>query len=294
MKRTQIQGLVLSHINRAIALVATSGLMTLVACSSSAKTVGAAQAQNTQSQPAAAQPVAGNGIQPATPLLKPVSAVSHKSPVQHAASREALSRDAMNTFKDDDFGISLDYPWQYGFKSGHKLRLKGEEVQTGFVAGEASGEAAKGRGVNLATIDIPAGYYDKTDFERAFMNVNVNRKLTPEQCGQFAGSSDNNAKLTPAKVKIGDQEYTMTVQKSDNSTLRTYHTYQGGACYEFVLGLETNNNDSSDAGEQIKPVSAKQVFARLEKIMETVTFEADPEASAVAAAPAATELPQKP
>lgn len=280
MKRTQISGLVLSHINRAIALVATSGLMTLVACSSSSKTISAAQAQNTQ--PAASQAAASpQAAASEAPLLKPVSAVSHKSPVQHTASREALSRDAMNTFKDDDFGISLEYPWQYGFKGGHKLRLKGEEVQTGFVAAG---------GVNLATIDIPAGYYDKTDFERAFINVNVNRKLTQEQCGQFADAD----KLTPAKTQVGDQEYTMIERSADNSITRTYHSQQNGSCYEFVLGLETNNNDSDDSGGQIKPVSQKQVFARLEKIMETVTFEADPEASAVAAAPAATELPQKP
>ena len=287
MKRTQIstqiKSVVLSHINRAIALVATSGLMALVACSSSSKTVSAAQAQNTQpeaSQAAASQPAGSSE----TPLLKPVSAVSHKtgSAVQHSASsREALSRDPLSTFKDDDFGISLEYPWQYGFKSGHKLRLKGEEIQTGFVAAG---------GVNLATIDIPAGYYDKTDFERAFMNVNVNRKLTSEQCSQFA----NAEKLAPAKTKVGEQEFMMIERSGDNSITRAYHQYEGGACYEFVLGLETNNDDSDDAGGQIKPVSPKQVFARLENILATVDIKADQDGPAVAAAPAATELPQKP
>jgi hypothetical protein len=172
--------------------------------------------------------------------------------------------------------------------------------------------------------------------------VNVNRKLTSDQCSQFASGNEarsanavqndmtktsqpqaDSSKATgssaqssddpitrssdPKQVKIGDQDYLMLEQRSDNSTLRTYHTYQSGACYEFVLGLKTNDGSdqaaSADANgsdaktAQIKPVSEKQVFSRLEKILATVSIspDADQNGSAVAAAPATSEVPpQKP
>ena len=146
--------------------------------------------------------------------------------------------------------------------------------------------------MNLATIDIPAGYYEKTDFDRAFLSVNVNRKLTSDQCSQFAGDNASDSKAAPAKVKVGDVDYVMIERSDDDSTTRTYHTYQNGACYEFVLGLQTN--DSDNGNQQIKPVSQKQVFARLEKILATVDIQPDQDGTAVAAAPATSNVPQKP
>jgi hypothetical protein len=280
MKRTQIPtqigSLVLSHINRAIALVATSGLMTLVACSSSPRTGGNTSSSNSNGVPVA-QPVAtAQPVAPQIAKLTNVSAKASSSPVQHTIHREPLS-----TFRDSDFGVSIEYPWQYGFKGGHKLRSQGEEVMTGFVGAG---------GVNLATIDVPAGYYQNTDFARAYLSMNVNRKLTSEQCSQFAGSESGSDKLVPLTTKVGDQEYAMVEQKSDNSTLRAYHTYQGGACYGFILGLNTRDSDSGDANnaQQIKPVSQKLVFARLENIMATVQFEPDQDGAAVAGAPVAS------
>jgi len=273
MKCTQIREFVSTKINFAIAAMAASGLMTLVACSSAGK---AAQApnragENTASQAAPAQQPETQSA--AMPLLKPVSAVSHT--VAH--------RGPLATFRDSDFGISMQYPWQYGFKGGHKLRVKGEETVNGFVAAG---------GVNLATIEIPAGYYEKTDFERAFLTVNVNRKLTAEQCSQFQAAEA----LTPVKTKIADADAMMIEQTGDNSVTRTYHTSQNGACYEFVLGFETKDGDGSDQGEaeQVKPVSQKQVFARLEKMLETVQIDEAQDGTAVASAPAGADVPPQP
>jgi hypothetical protein len=299
MTRTQFQTYLVNNINRAITVVAASSLLVLLACSSS----GRAASEPSKSAPAAAQQPMQTQAQPLAAKLESVSSKS-ASPVVHRAS--------VGTLRNDDFGITLEYPWQYGFKSGHKLRLQGEQVETSFVAPG---------GINLGVIEIPAGYYEKTDFERAFLSANVNRKLTSDQCSQFADMSDggqNGSQVTtegnktadsstadasstakPAiasqKVKVGDQEYLMVEQKSDNSTLRTYHSYQNGVCYEFVLGLKTNDNDGSDS-DQIKPVSPKQVFARLEKILATADFAPDAEnGAAVAAAPATGDVPpQKP
>jgi hypothetical protein len=336
MTRTEFQTYLVNHINRAITAVAASGLLVLIACSSS----GRAASEQKPATVVAQQPAQ---TQPAATKLEPVAAGPAKSasPVVHRA--------AVGTLRNDDFGLALEYPWQYGFKSGHKLRLQGEQVETGFVAPG---------GVNLGVIEIPAGYYENTDFERAFLSANVNRKLTSDQCSHFASgitavsaskadaSGDDVAakgagtsipqsgtsaipQSAAKQVKVADQDYLMLEQRSDNSTVRTYHTYQSGVCYEFVLGLKTNDSDSSEvasadangesqagsnatakndrtgennvSGEKdakpIKPVSQKQVFARLEKILATVDIAPDADqngAAVAAAAPSTTEVPQKP
>lgn len=198
-------------------------------------------------------------ITPAAPAA-PVG-LKAPTPAHDATHRAELAR-----FHNDDFGISLQYPWQYGFKGGHKLRLDGEEIQTSFVVPDG----AKTAGVNLATIDIPAGYYDKTDFERAFLAVNVSSKLSQDECSQFAGLDSDDASK-PTSTKLGDMEAVMLEQVDDDSTVRTYHTYQNGSCYEFILTLQTN--DGADQNQQTKPVSRKQVFARLENMLATIEIE---------------------
>ncbi|MBV8205176.1 MAG: hypothetical protein JO041_00145 [Acidobacteria bacterium] len=186
----------------------------------------------------------------------------------------------MATLHDDDFGISLQYPWQYGFKSGHKLRSSGEPVETGFVAPG---------GVNLGTIEVPAGYYTGTDFKRAFLSANVNGKLASDQCSQFS-AGQNNESPVPAKMQIGNREFLMQETKADDSIRRTYHTYQSGVCYEFVLGLDTADSNSD---QRIKPAPVKRVFARLENILATVDI-ADQDGTAEASAATGNPVPQKP
>jgi hypothetical protein len=285
MNRKQIK-------NSTIALIASAGVLAVTtACSSSGR---ASSANNTKS----ATPLAALS-QPATATIENVSAPA-------ALVHSVTHRAALATMRNDDFGIALEYPWQYGFKSGHKLRTQGEQVETSFVAPG---------GANLGTINIPAGYYENTDFERAFVEVNVNRKLTQDQCSQFAGnaegtdSDDDNSDgnnladasvqpdVQPVKTEVGNQEYLMLERTTDNSTQRTYHAYQNGACYEFVLSLKTNDADASDNGQALKPVSRKQVFSRLEKVLASVEIAPDAEqnAPALASAPAAGDVPpQKP
>jgi len=48
---------------------------------------------------------------------------------------------------------------------------------------------------------------------------------------------------------------------------RYYHSYENGACYEYVLGLGTEGF-ATEGG--IEHINRDQVFAKLEKIMATV------------------------
>jgi hypothetical protein len=48
---------------------------------------------------------------------------------------------------------------------------------------------------------------------------------------------------------------------------RYYHSFENGACYEYILGLGTAGYGTRDG---IKPVNRDVLFARLEKILATV------------------------
>ncbi len=267
-------------VGAAAALLIIGAIVAANGCSSSEQTVSASSKAATV---AASQPAAKADAASAAKLEAGGAAV--------LARRETIvHRSAMTSWSNPDFGIALEYPWQYGFKNGHKLRAEGESVSTSFVA---SG------GVNLGTIDVPAGYYTGTDFQRAFLSVNVSRKLTAEQCSEFAVSDAAGATaVEPAKLKVGELEYLAIDQVAEKSKLRTYHTFQSGGCYEFVLGLVTRDDDDGNAngdGQVIKPAPVKHVFARLEKVLATVDIAQEAaETAKASAAPTSDQPPQKP
>ena len=101
-------------------------------------------------------------------------------------------------------------------------------------------------GVPVATVALPANSYPGTDFASAFFNVSVNRSVSEEECAHFAFVDTRNADGEPIdaeKVKIGaaDMEMTSTFSASAAKQAETeyYHSYENGACYEYVLGLGT-------------------------------------------------------
>jgi hypothetical protein len=51
-----------------------------------------------------------------------------------------------------------------------------------------------------------------------------------------------------------------------------YHAFNNGACYEFALGIATNDEGNVNL-EEITPVDRQVVFARLEKILGTVKLQ---------------------
>jgi hypothetical protein len=131
-------------------------------------------------------------------------------------------------------------------------------------------------GITIATVTVPAKSYPGTDFATAFFTVNVNRGLTAEQCSQFAfvdkreasGQPDN-----PEKVKVGAKDMAVITDFSANALQQAetkyYHSYENGACYEYVLGL----GSAGFGSEGVDPVDRAQIFQKLEKIMATVTVQ---------------------
>jgi hypothetical protein len=60
---------------------------------------------------------------------------------------------------------------------------------------------------------------------------------------------------------------------SQQSETQYYHSYNNGACYEYVLGLGTEGF-ATEGG--IKHVDRNEVFGKLEKILTSVTVKANP------------------
>ena len=101
-------------------------------------------------------------------------------------------------------------------------------------------------GVAVATVALPSGSYPGTDFASAFFNVNVNRSVSEQECAHFAFVDTRNADGEPVdaeKVKIGSTDMEMTSDFSASAIKQVetqyYHSYENGACYEYILGLGT-------------------------------------------------------
>ena len=129
-------------------------------------------------------------------------------------------------------------------------------------------------GVTVATVALPGGSYPGTDFASAFFNVNINRKVSEQECARFAFVDTRNADGEPVdaeKVKVNSTDMEMTSDFSGSAVMQAetqyYHSYENGTCYEYVLGLGTAGYGTKDG---VEPVNRDQVFAKLEKILATV------------------------
>jgi hypothetical protein len=172
------------------------------------------------------------------------------------------------TYSDANSGVSFLYPRKFALTSGDKAQpqLAGlGDVPMNFV---------EPGGVAVATVALPGGSYPGTDFASAFFNVNVNRSVSEQECAHFAVVDSHNVNGTPVdaeKVKIGstDMEKTSNFSGSVIAQAETqyYHSYEDGACYEYVLGLGTEGF-ATEGG--IEHVNRDIVFAKLEKILATV------------------------
>ena len=135
-------------------------------------------------------------------------------------------------------------------------------------------------GLWVASVELPADSYPKTDFGLAFFSVTVNNTISASECGQFAYPAPIAPGIPqgpPETVKLGENEFleeqTFEGMMMRQASARHYHVYANGACYEFILGLGTGGYGAVDG---ITQVDAGAVFERLEEILSTVEIhEAD-------------------
>jgi hypothetical protein len=220
----------------------------------------------------AAKPALVGVSSPAPTSAAPATASVPASEVDAAATlpikKTARKRPANVTYSDSNSGVSFLYPRKFALATGEKARPELAaigDVPMNFV--QAGGSA-------VATVTLPDSLYPGTDFEAAFFNVNVNHKVSEEECQHFAFVDSSNADgeaIDAGKVKVGPTEMEMTSDFSANimkqAETQYYHDYENGACYEYVLGLGTAGF-ATEGG--LEHVNRDAVFAKLEKILATV------------------------
>ncbi len=196
-----------------------------------------------------------------TPTAAAVPAPTKKTPKK---------RPANVTYSDANSGVSFLYPRKFALASGDKAQPQLAAVSMN----EAPMNFVQPGGVAVATVALPGDSYPGTDFASAFFNVNVNRSVSEPECAHFAFVDTRNADGEPVdaeKVKVGSTDMEMTSDFSANAIKQAetqyYHSYENGACYEYVLGLGTEGF-ATEGG--IKHVNRDEVFAKLEKILATV------------------------
>jgi hypothetical protein len=222
-----------------------------------------------QSSKPALAAVSSPASTPATPAVTAPPATSPTAAALPApAKKTPKKRPANVTYSDPNSGVSFLYPRKFALTSGDKAlpQLAGVgDVPMNFV---------QSGGVAVATVALPDRSYPGTDFASAFFNVNVNRSVSEQECAHFAFVDTSNADGEPVdaeKVNIGSTEMEMTSNVSASATAQAeaqyYHSYENGACYEYVLGLGTEGFATEGGVEHVK---RDEVFAKLEKILATV------------------------
>ena len=212
---------------------------------------------------------------PASSSATPATAVTGATTPTTAASpaptkKTPKKRPANVTYSDANSGISFLYPRKFALTSGDKAQPQLAAVSMN----EAPMNFVQPGGVAVATVALPVGSYPGTDFASAFFNVNVNRSVSQQECEHFAFVDTRNADGEPVdaeRVKIGSTDMEMTSDFSANAIKQAetqyYHSYENGACYEYVLGLGTEGFATEGA---IEHVNRDEVFAKLEKILASV------------------------
>lgn len=126
----------------------------------------------------------------------------------------------------------------------------------------------------VASVELPADSYPKTDFSLAFFSVTVNTTLSASECTQFAYPvplAPGIPQWPPASVNLGGneflEEHTFEGMMMQQASAYHYHLYANRACYEFILGLGTAGYGAVDG---ITQVDASAVFGRLRDILSTV------------------------
>jgi hypothetical protein len=214
-------------------------------------------------------------VNPPTPPVATTSEPMSTVAVPPAPTKKTPKKRPANvTFSDANSGVSFLYPRKFALTSGDKAQPQLA------VMGDVPMNFIQPGGVTVATVALPASSYPGTDFASAFFNVNVNHNISEQECEHFAFIDTSNAdgeSIDAEKVKIGSTEMEMTsdfaASAAKQAEAQYYHSYNDGACYEYVLGLGTEGF-ATERG--VRHVNRDEVFDKLEKILATVTVKINP------------------
>jgi hypothetical protein len=213
-------------------------------------------------------PLVGVSSQTASAATATATPVATPTAVAAPAKKTPKKRPANVTYSDPNSGVSFLYPRKFALTTGDKALPQFAPL------GDAVMNFVQPGGVAVATVELPGGSYPGTDFASGFFNVNVNRSVSEQECAHFAVVDSHNVNGAPVdaeKVKIGSADMATTSNFSASAMTQTetqyYHSYENGACYEYVLSVGTAGYGTKDG---VEPVNRDQVFAKLDKILATV------------------------
>ncbi len=181
--------------------------------------------------------------------------------------KPVVKRSSTVSYSDSIFGVSFRYPRQYTLMTPEKAKLDSallERIPMNFV---------QPGGVKVATLALP------DHLATSLLDVNVNKGLTSQQCGQFADPDasdvasnspvDTSDESIPSKVNIHGVEFSRVENGTAQTDTRYYHHFEKGNCYEFVLAV-------ADSPENTKAVDHFEMFDKLERILATVKIKPEP------------------
>ncbi|HKW76054.1 MAG TPA: hypothetical protein VJN64_11065 [Terriglobales bacterium] len=249
---------------------------------------GCSKHQNKENTSVAySQPSQGE-IAPAPVLPSPTPAPTNEAKTEKKAK---VRRPSTVAFKDDGYGVSFRYPRKYKLLTPEKGKESSEELAAMPMNFVQPG------GVNVAGVELTRGE------AVPFLNVNVNKGLTADQCQTFAVPEQSAGDQTPIdtddesgvkKVSLRGTEFSKVETVTDQLEARYYHHFEPGAdkdsglCYEVVLGVVQPQDNS-------KQVDSTAMFTQLERILGTMKIKpeiASTETASVPSQPVTTEKPQ--
>jgi hypothetical protein len=210
-------------------------------------------------------------VQPAAPVSAPASTIPTAAPTPAPVAAKAKKhRAATLSYVNREYGLSFNFPRNYQLKTDVTTTATTEPVPMNFV---------HPGGLTLVAVEMPGNSYPGTDFKSGIVNVSVNPGMKAEACAQFVSPEPKATDVsTPARideVKFGAIEFHEVHNNSDamakEADAKYYHAFSNGACYEFALGVATNDDGKV---EETVPVNREAVFAKLETILATVKLQA--------------------
>jgi hypothetical protein len=198
-------------------------------------------------------------VRPSTSgTVKPV-AFSNES--EQSNSTTKANSPKFISFKSRDYGISLEYPWQYtalrskALAENESLRPKLDGSDDQF---------------SLMRIEVPKGFYPDTDLETGYLTVSLNQDIEEAQCKSIVSDDKNDVKTESINGVEFLWKETDSGGRGSASKIRNYVTYQNGTCYELEMGVKTKNDHGFS-----KEVNTDHVMARLDSILKSVKIKSD-------------------
>jgi hypothetical protein len=241
-----------------IALGTAAVLFATAACSSSPKPAAkSAQPASASFHPAVYESAASKSAQPTAVALDETKLSVVKPPASKLMG-----------FKSRDYGVSFQYPWQYAFYNAKTIAKLDDSMKPKSDGNEGQ--------FTLATVEIPAGFYPDSDFERGYLTLSLNQDLDQEACAGSLGATES-SKVQTENINGVDFQWVESEAGGRGSAtkLRNYIAYSNGTCYEVQMGVSSKNERG-----MAKEVNHEQVMQRLDSILRTVKLSQPPQAVA--------------